>query len=250
MASFYDEPATHQLFSAPRGTPACTCASANHARAPSRAGPAGTAGPVRQIGPGSKPAAPGWRRKGTPGSRRIGLGLPQQPSGGRTSPTCPPVPKNPALWHTTTPHVFGSERQTAKVCVCGLMLRRRGNLCFSPKNAIFGALSASDRQDLGGLMAAWISRSKTRFRHPPPRRAKGRIGPGSEPARCPGGWQRQGRQGCPGPGTRGPVRARHPVLNQARDGVSAIVARPSAVTRYRMTMWSPYAGKLPSSDWV
>jgi hypothetical protein len=76
-------------------------------------------------------------------------------------------------------HVFGSERQTAKMCVCGLMLRRRGNLCFSRKNAIFGALAASDRQDLGGLMAVWIFRSKTRFRHPPPRRAKGKIGLGN-----------------------------------------------------------------------
>jgi hypothetical protein len=38
--------------------------------------------------------------------------------------------------------VFGSERQTAKMCVCGLTLRRRGNLRFSPKTAVFGALAA------------------------------------------------------------------------------------------------------------
>jgi hypothetical protein len=49
------------------------------------------------------------------------------------------------------PRVFGSESQTANLCVCDLMLRRPGNLCFSRKNTIVGAIPASDRQDLGGL---------------------------------------------------------------------------------------------------
>jgi hypothetical protein len=74
------------------------------------------------------------------------------------------------------PRVFGSEVQTANFCVCGPMLRRRGNLRFSRKNAIFGALAASDRQDLGGLMVVLIFRSKTRFRHLPPGRAEGETG--------------------------------------------------------------------------
>jgi hypothetical protein len=99
-----------------------------------------------------------------------------------------PEPGIPARNH---PRVFGSEIQTAKVCVCDLKLRRRGNLCFSRKNAIFGALAASDCQDLGGLMVVGIFRSKTRFRHLPPQRAKGEIGPGSESAHSPGGWQRR-----------------------------------------------------------
>jgi hypothetical protein len=90
--------------------------------------------------------------------------------------TKPGGPQEPGILTRNHPRVFGSERQTAKICVCGLMLRARGNLRFSHKKAIFGPLAASDRQDLGGLMVVWIFRSKTRFRHPPPRRAKGKIG--------------------------------------------------------------------------
>jgi hypothetical protein len=150
-------------------------------------------------------------------SRFIAIGDPppaaQWPAHRANRPGGPQELGVPARNH---PRVLGSEIQNAKVCVCGLKFRRPGNLCSSRKNAIFGALAASDRQDLGGLMEIWISRSKTRFRHPPPRRAKGEIGPGSEPAHRPSGWQRQNRQGRWGPDTRGPVRARHPALNQAK----------------------------------